>query len=177
MFIVGSDQIWRPKFIPYVEKDVFLDFCKYDKKLNEYKSSIEDSKYNIHEILTIASICEKEAKTYDDRTSVAQVINTRIEKNMSLGMDVTSYYGVGKDLSENNITVKELEDNNPYNTRVVTFLGLPVGPICNPGINSIKAALNPSDTDYIYFYADINTGRLHFTNNYEEFKSFKKIYG
>ena len=147
------------------------------KKLNEIKDSIDNSSYSIHEILTIASICEKEAKTYDDRTSVAQVINTRIEKNMSLGMDVTSYYGVGKELSENNITTKELEDNNPYNTRVVTFLGLPVGPICNPGITSIKAALNPSNTDYIYFYADMNTGRLHFTNNYEEFKSFKKIYG
>ncbi len=148
-----------------------------NKKLTEIKDQIENSEYSIHEILTIASICEKEAKTYEDRTGVAQVINTRIAKNMSLGMDVTSYYGVGKELSENNITSKELEDNNPYNTRVVTFLGLPVGPICNPGISSIKAALNPSDTNYIYFYADINTGRLHFTDNYEEFKGFKKIYG
>ena len=144
--------------------------------LNKYQDDIKNSGYSVHEILTMASIIEKEANSYNDRTMVSQVIRTRLQKNMSLGMDVTSYYGVQKSLKEV-ITAKDLNDENPYNTRVTTFLGLPVGAICNPGESSIKAALNPSDTDYIYFFADIKTGKVYFTNSYNEFQNFKKLYG
>lgn len=145
------------------------------KRLDKYKNDIEKSKLSIHDILTIASICEKEANAYDERTKVAQVIFKRIDLNMNLGMDVTSYYGVQKDLKEV-ITSADLNNNNPYNTRLTTFKGLPAGPICNPSESSIKSALNPADTSYIYFYADGN-GIVHFTDSYEEFQSFKIIYG
>lgn len=147
-----------------------------EKKLKDYKTDIENSGYSVHEILTMASIAEKEANSYEDRTKVSQVIYKRLSIGMSLGMDVTAYYGVGKNLKENNITKVELNDENPYNTRLVTFKGLPVGPICNPGISSIKAVLNPADTEYIYFFADINTGIVYFTDNESEFNSFKKLY-
>src|SRR5699024_4394226 len=103
---------------------------------------------------------------------VVQVINTRIDLNMNLGMDVTTYYGVQKDMKEI-LTNVDINDSNPYNTRVSGFLGLPVGPICNPSIESIEAALNPADTNYIYFFADIVTGNVYFTDNYDEFLNFK----
>jgi UPF0755 protein len=145
-----------------------------DKVLTQYKESLSESKYSIHEILTMASIIEKEGKSYLGRTKVSQVIYKRLELNMSLGMDVTSYYGVQKSFSET-LTSANLTDDNPYNTRKAGFVGLPVGPICNPSEEAIKAALNPSDTNYIYFFAEKN-GTVHFTDDYNEFNEFKKIY-
>ena len=146
-----------------------------NERLEPIKSKIENSKYNIHELLTIASIAEKEANTNSDRSMVTQVIYKRLGLNMALGMDVTSYYGVQKEMTEA-ITQLDLNDKNPYNTRVTTFIGLPVGPICNPSIGSINAALEPADTDYLYFVADINTGKVYFAKTNEEFNVLVKKY-
>ena len=147
-----------------------------DKVLSEFKDAINESGYSVHDILTMASIVEKEAINVSDRASVAQVIYTRLAKNMNLGMDVTTYYGVRKELTEA-LTTVDLNDENPYNTRIATFIGLPVGPICNPAKTSIYAVLNPSDTDYVYFFADIITGNVYFTDSYDEFLEFIRIYG
>ena len=138
-----------------------------ESNLSPLKETIEKSNYSIHELLTIASICEKEALNASDRATVAQVIYKRLDLGMTLGMDVTTYYGAFKEMGDD-ITLN-LNDNNPYNTRNSNFIGLPVGSICNPSLESIQAALNPSDTDYIYFIADINTGEVFFFNTYEEF--------
>ena len=146
-----------------------------NERLEPLKSKIENSKYNIHELLTIASIAEKETNTNSDRAMVTQVIYKRLGLNMALGMDVTSYYGVQKEMTEV-ITQLDLNDKNPYNTRVTTFIGLPVGPICNPSIGSINAALEPADTDYLYFVADILTGKVYFAKTNEEFNALVKKY-
>jgi UPF0755 protein len=148
--------------------------------LDNYSTSISESKYSVHDIMTIASIIEKEAKIDDDRSIVSQVIYKRLDMKMSLGMDVTTYYGVKKAMTET-LTQSDLNSTNAYNTRRTDFVGLPVGPICNPLERSIKAALNPSDTDYLYFYADINgksgqAGKLFFAKNYNEFQSLIKKY-
>jgi UPF0755 protein len=95
---------------------------------------------------------------------------------MALGMDVTTYYAVGKDLSEN-LTMVDFDTKNPYNTRDVDLIGLPVGPICNVGIESIEAALHPADTDYLYFYADVKTGKVYFAKNQAEFLKLKREIG
>jgi len=137
-----------------------------------YKDMIENSGYSVHEVLTMASIIEKEALNAEDRKVVSQVIYTRLEKQMTLGMDVTAYYGVFKDMTEE-ITGADLNNYNPYNTRHKNFLGLPIGAICNPSSESINAALNPSDTDYVYSFADINTGKVYFAKTYEEFKAIE----
>ena len=147
-----------------------------DLRLSEVRAQIEASDYSVHDILTMASIAEKEAVNAEDRAKVAQVIYTRLDMGMNLGMDVTTYYGVRKDMSEA-LTTVDLNDENPYNTRVASFIGLPVGPICNPSLESIEAVLNPSDTDYIYFFADIVTGNVYFTNDYNEFLEFQRLYG
>ena len=144
--------------------------------LNSHKEEIQNSNFNVHQILTIASICEKEALGSDDRYKVSQVIYKRVANNQNLGMDVTSYYGVQKDMKEN-ITKADLDNQNPYNTRLSTLIGLPIGPICNPSRVSIDAALNPANTDYTWFFADIKTGKVYFTNDYNEFLTFKEIYG
>ena len=146
------------------------------KQLEPLRSEIEESNYSVHEILTMASIAEKEAMNYEDRTKVAQVIYTRLDMGMNLGMDVTTYYGVGKSMTET-LTALDLADDNPYNTRNASLIGLPVGPICNPSSESIRAVLNPADTNYIYFFADIITGNVYFTDDYNEFLEFQRLYG
>ena len=146
------------------------------KQLEPLRSEIEESNYSVHEILTMASIAEKEAMNYEDRTKVAQVIYTRLDMGMNLGMDVTTYYGVGKSMTET-LTALDLADDNPYNTRNASLIGLPVGPICNPSSESIRAVLNPANTNYIYFFADIVTGNVYFTDDYNEFLEFQRLYG
>ncbi|MBE6148977.1 MAG: endolytic transglycosylase MltG [Firmicutes bacterium] len=136
--------------------------------LEPLKSQIEKSDYSVHELLTMASIIEKEALNKSDREIVSQVIYKRLNIGMTLGMDVTTYYGVFKEMTEG-LTYNDLIEYNAYNTRNKNFKGLPVSAICNPSLESITASLNPSDTDYVYFYADINTGKVYFANTYEEF--------
>ena len=143
--------------------------------LDNYNASLKESDYSIHEILTMASIIENESMIAEDRDKVSQVIYKRLNRNMSLGMDVTTYYGARKELSEE-LTKVDLNEINAYNTRPTSFLGLPVGPICNPSEASINAALNPSNTDYVYFYAEIATGKLHFAKTYSEFQELIRLY-
>lgn len=140
--------------------------------LTPYKEDIEKSKYSIHELLTIASICEKEAVNADGREKVAQVVYKRLDLGMSLGMDVTSYYGVFKDMKEE-ITAMDLAADNAYNTRNSNFKGLPASAICSPSRESINAALHPADTNYVYFVADLKTGEVYFAETYEEFIKHK----
>lgn len=144
-------------------------------KLSSIKGKMLNNKMNVHELITIASIAEKEANTSGDRRMVSQVIYKRLDMNMSLGMDVTSYYGVQKSMSET-LTKVDLNDKNPYNTRVVTFIGLPVGPICNPSLDSINAALEPANTDYVYFIADVLTGKVYFAKDIDGFNELKEKY-
>ncbi len=149
--------------------------AKCGEVLDNYSAAINDSTYNVHELLTMASIIENETMIKEDRPIVSQVIYKRLGMNMALGMDVTTYYGVRKALSET-LTQSDLNAQNAYNTRNTSFIGLPAGPISNPSEDSIKAVFNPSaTTDYVYFYAD-KSGKLHFANTYTEFQELISKY-
>ncbi len=139
---------------------------KMKEVLDNYNALIKKSDYNYHDILTIASIIENEAKLMEDKVVVSEVIYKRLDLKMALGMDTTTYYGANKTFGEV-LTKEDLDSDNPYNTRNLSLIGLPVGPICNPSEDSIKAALNPSDDDYLYFYTDSN-GKLYFAKTYAE---------
>ena len=136
--------------------------------LDQYKEEIEDSKYSVHQILTIASIIEMESMSDEGRRDVSSVIYNRLNKGMAIQSDVTTYYAVKVDMGERDLYQKELDAYNPYNTRGPNMEGkLPVGPISSVSKNSIEAALNPSNTDYIFFVAD-KTGKLYFTKTVSE---------
>ncbi len=142
------------------------------KKITPLKSQIEQSGKSVHEILTMASIIEKEAVFDEDRKKVAQVFYSRLEKNMSLGSDVTAFYGAKREMGTDAETWDVLNDNNPYNTRLTdgTMNGkLPIGPIANPSMTSIEASINKADTNYLYFVANVCTKEVFFQENYEEF--------
>ena len=136
--------------------------------LNEYREEIENSNYTIKEILTIASIIETEGLNNEGRKDVASVIYNRLNLGMAIQSDVTTYYAVQVDMGERDLYQKELDAYNPYNTRGPNMGGkLPIGPISSVSKNSIEAALNPNNTDYIYFVADKN-GKLYFSKTNEE---------
>lgn len=147
---------------------------KTKEVLDNYSALISSSSFTTHEILTMASIIENETMRSEDRAVASQVIHKRLDVNMNLGMDVTTYYGAKKALGEP-LTQVDLNEKNAYNTRNTSFKGLPVGPISSPSEASIKAALEPSDTNYLYFYAD-TSGKLHFAESYEEFLKLVEEY-
>ena len=136
--------------------------------LNQYKDEIEKSKYSVHEILTIASIIEAESMNSDGRKDVASVIYNRLNKGMAIQSDVTTYYAVKVDMGERDLYQRELDTYNAYNTRGPNMEGkLPIGPIASVSKSSIEAALEPTNTDYLFFVADKN-GQLYFTKNASE---------
>ncbi len=128
------------------------------KKMVElFKSSYEKvqfdpaiaSKYSVHEIITLASIVEKEATLPVERPRIAAVFHNRLRKGYPLGADPTVRYIFRK--FNGPLRVSELNSDNPYNTR--KFSGLPPGPICSPGFGAIQAAASPLQTDELYFVA------------------------
>lgn len=147
---------------------------KTDKVLQKYKNQIEQSGNSIHEILTVASIIELEGNDKDARLGISSVIYNRLKLKMSLGSDVTTYYAMQVDMGERNLYSSEIKTENPYNTRGPNMSGkLPIGPIGNPSEESINAALNPTDSNYLYFVADSN-GKIYFSTNYVEHQKIIK---
>ena len=116
------------------------------------KFKINSMKFNNNEILTIASMIEKEAMIDKEKPIIASVIYNRLKMGMRLQIDATVLYALGQHKSR--IFYKDLKVESPYNT--YKYRGLPPGPISNPGYQSILAAINPSQTDYLYYVA---TGR------------------
>lgn len=118
---------------------------------------------NRNQVLTLASIIEKEAGNDEERPLVSSVFHNRLKKGMPLQADPTVIYAI-KDY-DGNIRKSDLSNPSPYNTYV--HAGLPPGPICNPGIASIKAALWPASTNYLYFVSR-NDGTHEFNENYSD---------
>lgn len=134
-----------------------------DQSISPYREAISEEERTIHQVLTMASLVEKEARTPEDRKSIASVFVNRLEEGMPLQTDPTVAYAHGKHLERT--MYSDLEIDDAYNT--YQNQGLPPGPISNAGNSSIDAALNPAETDYLYFLAD-PSGINHFTKTYEE---------
>ena len=136
--------------------------------LDKYKKEIEGSNYTPHQILTLASMVELEGVTDSDRAGIASVFYNRLNRKMSLGSDVTSYYANKVEMSSRDLTTTEYNLENPYNTRTASMAGkLPVGPVSNPSEASIKAVLFPQKSDYLYFVSDKNR-KVYFSKTYAE---------
>ncbi len=124
---------------------------------------VENSGLTLHQVVTLASIVEKETGKAEERPIIASVFLNRLSKGMKLESDPTVIYGLKE--FDGNLTHKHLASRTPYNTYVIK--GLPPGPISNPGIDSIKAVLNPANTDFLYFVSR-NDGTHHFSSTLKE---------
>ena len=157
-------------------KEIFEKLLKkMDSVLSLHKEEIESNKYSVHEILTIASIAEKEVRnTSDYRGKVASVFINRLNRGMSLGSDVTTRYSLKIDNQQQVLKKSEYAAVNAYNTRSSSMAGkLPAGPISTVSESSILAVINAPKTDYIYFIANISTGETFFYTNSREFEAKK----
>lgn len=139
----------------------------------EYQEAVASSEYSLDEIITIASMIEKEIKVEDERARAAGVIYNRLRDNIQLGIDATVLYAVGKTAGE--LTQADLDTDSPYNTR--KNYGLPLGPIANPGESAIQAALYPETNDYLYYVVEAVGKDNHvFCKTYDEFLTAKAAY-
>lgn len=124
-----------------------------------------------HEVLTLASIIEKEAVVDSERSVISAVYHNRLKKRMPLQADPTSIYGIKS--SRERITRTDLLRKTPYNTYIIK--GLPPGPIASPGIKSIRAALYPADVPYLYFVSN-NDGTHQFSSTLREHEEAVRAY-
>jgi len=153
-------------------KDVTVEEI-FEKMLDKMEQVLDENNLNkeeniAHEILTIASIIEMESVNTEDRKDVSSVIYNRLNKNMAIQSDVTTYYAFKIDMGDRDLYQRELDTYNPYNTRGPRMEGkLPVGPISSVSKSSIEAAINPNETDYLYFVAD-KSGKVYFSRTNSE---------
>ena len=145
---------------------------KYDAIAAASSASPILTKYNTLQIVTVASLIEREAFLDQDRAPIASVIYNRLDAGMKLQFNTTVEYILGE---IRDLTYADLEIDNPYNTYY--YAGLPVGPIANPGEESLKAAINPADTEYMYFVtSDKGDNSMAFSVTYEDFLKDKEAW-
>ncbi len=146
----------------------------FDEKLTkEMRSDIQENNRTIFEIVTMASILEKEVKTSEDMKIASGIFWKRIADGRPLQSCATIAYVLGKEKKQ--YSYEDTRTPSPYNTYINK--GLPPGPIANPGMNSIRAAIYPTKTDYNYFLSDPATGKTIYSKTVEEHEANKEKYG
>lgn len=143
------------------------------KITDDLRNAIKSQGKTIFEILTMASIIEKEVTSDSDRAVVSGIFWNRINIGQSLQSDATLTYFLDDKNSQH--SYEQTKIDSPYNSYLNN--GLPPGPISNPGISSISAAINPKNTSYNYFLSDSSTGKTIFSETYEEHVANKIKYG
>lgn len=137
---------------------------KTDEVMQDYYSAIQDKEMTVQQVITLASLIEREGNSYEDRTKIASVFFNRIDAEMPLQSDISVLYALNK--HKEIVTYKDLEVDSPYN--LYKNKGYGPGPFNNPSEDAIKATLNPVDTNYLYFLADTSTGKVYFSRTYAE---------
>lgn len=126
-----------------------------------------------HQLVTVASLIEKEAATPKEKPIIASVIYNRMDKGTPLQIDATIQYALEE--PKENLSLADLKVDSPYNT--YEHEGLPPGPICSPSRESLQAALNPKDTNYLYYVLRADGQSHFFTSNYDDFLRAKDAAG
>lgn len=159
-------QLWpETYFVPpqYTDEDLLtLLLNTFTKQLSPYDGLIQNHPLSLDEILVLASIIEREANSPESKRLVSSVLQNRIKIGMALQADASIEYVLEKPLAE--LTPDDLKIDSPYNTYLNA--GLPPTPIGNPGLDSILAVLEPTDSKYFYYITD-STGVFHFAETYD----------
>lgn len=144
--------------------------ANFDNKLTpDLRAEIAKQKKSLFDVVTMASLIEKEVRILDDKKIVSGILWKRFAIGMPLQLDSTVNYVTGK--SEASVSIKDTKIDSPYNT--YKYYGLPKGPISNPGIDSIMAAIYPKQTEYWYYLSD---GKTYFSRTLEEHNIAKAKY-
>ena len=160
-------------FLPNItEKQVFEELRKnFDEKIITLQEEINVSEQTLENIVIMASLVEKEAWKEKDRKLISGVLWNRINIGMPLQVDASFLYINGKNTYT--LTYDDLKIDSPYNT--YKHKGLPVGPICNPSLSALKAAVLPSESDNLFYLAD-KSGNTYYALDFEGHKKNRRLY-
>jgi UPF0755 protein len=160
-------------FLPNARSAEVISTMKqnFQRKISSFNTEINDFNKPLVDIIKMASILELEARTLESKRMIADILWRRIELGMPLQVDVSFKYINGK--TTKSLTTTDLKIDSPYNSYV--YKGLPPTPISNPGLDSIKAAVTPIKTNYLYFLSD-KAGNMHYAKTYKEHLQNKEIY-
>lgn len=153
----------------FISEDMTLDAIitllrdTYEEKIAPLRPAIGASGFTEAEVIILASLIEREAKDLESKRIVSGILQNRLEMDMPLQVDAVFDYILGKTSAE--LTEEDLAIDSPYNT--YRYTGLPPHPIANPGLESIQAVLEPTETDYIYYLTGAD-GRFHYARTFEE---------
>ncbi|GAA0722137.1 endolytic transglycosylase MltG [Clostridium malenominatum] len=150
------------------EDIINIMFNRFNGALNELREKYKIDNDKVDTIITVASMVEKEAEASSERGKVASVFYNRMKKGMRMQSCATVLYALGE--HRDKLYDRDLKVDSPYNTYIID--GFPPGPIASPGMASIEAALNPEDTNYLFFVS-YNDGTHFFTHDYNEFLKVK----
>lgn len=145
---------------------------KTNEILTKYQAEIDASSYSLQDIMSIASLVEKEGMTTEDRKLIAGVFYNRLDAGMPIQSDISVLYALGT--HKEMVTYDDLQVDSPYNLYVNT--GLPPGPLNSPSEDAIVAALEPTESNYLYFYANIDTGEVFYTDDYNQHLQWQEEY-
>ncbi len=163
-------RVYRDASISDIVRKMLDNFGK--KLTPELRAEITRQGKTIHEILTLASILEKEVSTDNDRKMVADILYKRLAASMPLQVDSTVNYVTGKGVTR--ASGVDLQVDSPYNT--YKYKGLPPGPICNPGLSAIEAAIYPNKNPYWYFLTTPDGKVIYSMTHDEHVKAKAKYY-
>ncbi|MFM0622329.1 endolytic transglycosylase MltG [Streptococcus suis] len=152
-----------------IEELVEQMIAAMDNRLQPYYETIATKNLTVNEVLTLASLVEKEGSTDEDRRNIASVFFNRLNAAMPLQSNIAILYAQGKLGQETTLAEDAAIDTSiesPYN--IYWTPGLMPGPVDSPSLSAIEAVINANTTDYLYFVADVTTGSVYFTNNIDE---------
>ncbi|WP_105146822.1 endolytic transglycosylase MltG [Streptococcus suis] len=152
-----------------IEELVEQMIAAMDNRLQPYYETIAAKNLTVNEVLTLASLVEKEGSTDEDRRNIASVFFNRLNAAMPLQSNIAILYAQGKLGQETTLAEDAAIDTSiesPYN--IYWTPGLMPGPVDSPSLSAIEAVINANTTDYLYFVADVTTGNVYFTNNIDE---------
>ncbi|MFM0779452.1 endolytic transglycosylase MltG [Streptococcus suis] len=152
-----------------IEELVEQMIAAMDNRLQPYYETIAAKNLTVNEVLTLASLVEKEGSTDEDRRNIASVFFNRLNAAMPLQSNIAILYAQGKLGQETTLAEDAAIDTSiesPYN--IYWTPGLLPGPVDSPSLSAIEAVINANTTDYLYFVADVTTGNVYFTNNIDE---------
>ncbi len=160
-------------FEPEMEaKKIIVLFLKnFEKKTLPLLKEAMAKNQRIYDVLILASLLEKEVKTLEEKKLVSGILQKRLKNGIPLQVDATIGYITGKKTTK--FSLEDLQIDSPYNT--YKYLGLPPGPICNPGLESILAVLYPQESDY-WYYLSTPDGQTHFSKTLMEHNIKKAKY-
>lgn len=166
-----------PATYSYYEKTSMEDIVEdmistMDSYMSQYYDTIAASGKSVNDVLTLASLVEKEGSTDDDRRNIASVFYNRMNNNMPLQSNIAILYAMGKLGEETSLAADASIDtsiDSPYN--VYTNTGLMPGPVDAPSLSAIEATINPASTNYYYFVADVKTGKIYYSENFDDHKA------